>query len=250
VQIQTRRALQGSVLALGAPLGWLALRVSGGRSVWPEVTENAGLYLYLLVPTVLAFAVFGALLGIQEVRLSRVASGLRTESLTDELTGLKNLRYFRARLEEEEAATNRMSVPLALAIIDIDHFKRVNDRYGHPEGDRVLKAVASAISSVVRRGESVARVGGEEFAVLLPGADGPEAAAASERMRAAVARVRVRVLGGGSVINVAVSAGCASTADLGSISPDELYGAADAALYAAKRNGRDRTVRAGSLSAA
>lgn len=237
------RALQGVFLALGAPAGWLALRVLGGRSILDELASHPGLYLYLLVPTVIAFATFGWLLGVQEVRLGGAMAHLQAEALTDELTDLKNLRYFRTRLEEENAAYRRTQSPLAIAMIDLDHFKRVNDRYGHPEGDRLLKAVAKAISSVARHGETAARVGGEEFALLLPGADGAQAVAASERVRRAVAGVRLKPKAG-PTISITVSVGCASTADLGQLSPDELYAAADEALYTAKREGRDRTVRA------
>lgn len=247
MQIPTRRALQGAAVAIGAPVGWLGLRVANGAGLWGELSGHAGLYLYLLFPTLVAFASFGVVLGRHEVRLATVVSELRDTSLTDELTGLKNRRYFRARLEEELAVSLRTSAPLAVAVMDLDRFKTVNDTFGHPEGDRVLKAVASAILSVVRRGESAARVGGEEFALLLPGADGGQAVAASERMRSAVARIRLHPNEGGNPIRVAASVGCASTEDVGLVEADELYSAADAALYSAKRAGRDRTVRAGYL---
>lgn len=243
MELPVRRALQGVLFALGAPAGWLAIRVLSGRSIPDELASHMGLYLYLLVPTSIAFATFGALLGVQEVRLSAAMDHLKAEALTDELTDLKNLRYFRTRLEEELAAYRRTRSPLAVAMIDLDHFKRVNDQYGHPEGDRLLKAVARAISSVARHGETAARVGGEEFALLLPGADGEQAVAASERVRRAVAALRLRQETGPAIC-ITVSVGCASTADLGQLSPDELYSAADEALYTAKREGRDRTVRA------
>lgn len=239
------RALQGAILALGAPAGWLLLRALAGHGLGDELTRHVGLYAYLLVPTVLSFASFGVILGIHENKLYRLNARLSDDALTDELTGLKNLRYFRARLQEEHAAWQRDGTPLSLLMIDLDHFKRVNDRYGHPVGDLLLKRVAGAIASVARRGETAARVGGEEFALLLPGAAGDDAFAAAERVRAAVAAVRLYPSSRGSLITVAVSVGCASAADLGGLTPEELYGAADSALYAAKRQGRDRTVRAG-----
>lgn len=175
--------------------------------------------------------------------LNRLAERLGDDALTDELTGLKNLRYFRARLEEEHAASLREGNPLALLLVDLDFFKRVNDRHGHPEGDRLLKCVAGAIASVVRQGETAARVGGEEFALLLPGATGQEALAAADRVRAAVAAVRLHPSHGG-LVTITVSVGCASTGELGELGIGQLYGAADGALYEAKRQGRDRTVSA------
>jgi diguanylate cyclase (GGDEF)-like protein len=159
------------------------------------------------------------------------------------LTGLKNLRYLRARLEEEHAASQRTHLPVALLMVDLDHFKRVNDRFGHPEGDRLLRAVSNALASVARHGETAARVGGEEFAVLLPGATGNDAFAAAERVRSAVAAVQLHPSHGGPIM-ITVSVGCASTADLGDMTTAELYSTADEALYESKRQGRDRTTRA------
>lgn len=238
----TRRALQGLILAIGAPLGWLLLRLAKGRSLISELQDHELLYLYLLVPTGVVFASFGASLGLREEALARANQRLADDALTDELTGLKNLRYFRARLEEECAISQRDGSPIGLLIADLDHFKWVNDRYGHPEGDRLMRAVGLAISSVVRHGETAARVGGEEFGFLLPGANGDESAAAAERIRDAVAAVRVHQSKPRFDIRITVSVGCASTADLGSLAPEELYDRADEALYAAKRQGRDRAV--------
>ncbi|MGI8708958.1 MAG: GGDEF domain-containing protein [Actinomycetota bacterium] len=235
--------MQGALLGLGAPLGWLAIRALAGYGLIEELTHDPGLYVYLLVPTVLSFASFGVVLGIQEDRLRQLNARLSDDALTDELTGLKNPRYFRARLDEEHAASQRSGAPLALLMIDLDRFKRVNDRYGHPEGDRLLKRVAGALASVARQGETAARVGGEEFALLLPGAAGEDAYAAAERVRAAVAAVQLHPSYGG-LITITVSVGCASTGALGPLSPRELYAAADEALYEAKKRGRDRSVGA------
>lgn len=239
-----RRAIQGICLALGAPMGWLGLRMLDGRTLAEELAGQPMLYLYLLVPTAVVFAAFGAVLGVHEDRLQRANVLLSDDALTDELTRLKNLRYFRARLDEEHAVSQREESALALLMIDLDHFKRVNDHHGHPEGDRLLRAVGRAIASVARQGETAARIGGEEFALLLPGASGQDAFAAAERVRGAVAAVQLHPSHGGP-ITITVSVGCASTGDLGVVAPAELYGAADEALYKAKRLGRDRTVRAG-----
>lgn len=240
-----RRSLQGLVLAMGAPLGWLLLRALSGRSLIGELREHELLYLYLLVPTAVVFASFGAVLGLSEEALASANRRLADDALTDELTGLKNLRYFRARLEEECAISRRDDSPVGLLIADLDRFKLVNDRYGHPVGDRLLKAVGVAIASAVRKGETAARVGGEEFGVLLPGASGSIAVATAERLRVAVAAVQLHPSRSGSVITITLSVGCVSTADLGSLTPEELYVKADEALYAAKRRGRDRAVLSG-----
>lgn len=214
--------------------------------MWAELTEHAGLYLYLLLPTAIVFASFGAVLGSHEERLSASNRRLSEDALTDPLTTLKNLRYFRARLEEECSISRRDGSAVALLMIDLDRFKVVNDRYGHPEGDRLLQAVGRAINSVVRHGETAARVGGEEFALLLPGGSGDDSAAASERVRSAIAAVRVHQPHG-APIGITTSVGHASTADLGVLDAADLYAAADAALYEAKQQGRDRAIRASSV---
>ena len=110
---------------------------------------------------------------------------------TDELTGLPNRRAFMERLPGEVARALRAGSPLALASLDLDRFKRVNDRHGHAVGDQVLAAVAEALRGTVREGELLARVGGEEFGWILPVCDRVEAMAAAERARRAVAEVHV-----------------------------------------------------------
>ncbi|HLG41843.1 MAG TPA: GGDEF domain-containing protein, partial [Planctomycetota bacterium] len=175
------RAAQGGCLAVGAPLGWLAIRLAAGVSPATELVGQPALYAYLFFATVAAFAAFGALLGTQEERLLEANRRLDELSLTDALTGLRNVRYFRARLREELADATRTGRPLSLLIVDLDHFKSVNDRFGHPAGDRLLEAIAAGMRSVARQGETVARLGGEEFGFLLPDTGEPGARAAAER---------------------------------------------------------------------
>lgn len=154
----------------------------------------------------------------------------------DPLTELANHREFRERLTAELKQARLESRSLSLVAVDIDHFKAINDRYGHPAGDQVLRAVAERLSSVVRAGDFAARVGGEEFALVLPGADGELAAAVAERARAAVKELRA------GETTITCSAGVASyPADAWTSAA--LVELADAALYAAKRDGRDRTRR-------
>ncbi|MGO9903274.1 MAG: PAS domain S-box protein, partial [Solirubrobacteraceae bacterium] len=112
---------------------------------------------------------------------------LSTQALTDHLTGLYNLRAFSDRLDEEVAGSRRHGRPVSLAVFDLDHFKLVNDTHGHQIGDRVLAEFASRLTSQSREGDMIARVGGEEFAWILPDTDGPGAQAAAERARQAIA---------------------------------------------------------------
>lgn len=232
------RALQGAALAVGAPLGWLAIRVLDGAAVAAELAENEPLYLYMLFGSMCAFGVFGLLLGEREARLEDLA-------VTDSLTGLRNARYFHTRLAEEHAESERTGQPLAVVVLDLDHFKPVNDRYGHLVGNEVLIGAARAIESNTRQGETSARVGGEEFALLLPNSAAEEAEEAAERVRGAIAGVETRVTGlDAGTIRITASAGVATSAELPGATGRELYRAADDALYRAKAAGRDRTVTA------
>ena len=230
-----RRAIQGALLALGAPVGWLTIQALAGSAPTEQISQHPGLYTYLLLATAVVLSAVGALVGRAEESLE-LANELLTElSYTDAGTGLKNRRYLEARLEEELAESQRRGRPVALAILDLDAFKTVNDRFGHPTGDEMLASVGDALLSVSRRGETVARLGGEEFAILLPGSTGPEAEAAAERARQAVEATRLP--GSSEELAVTTSAGVASTAELGPLSPTDLYDRADAALYNAKRRG-------------
>lgn len=228
-------------MAIGAPFGWLLIEIARGRPPATALSANPGLYVYMFVSTMFVFGLFGLLLGSREDRLLGLNAELEQTAITDVLTGLRNARYFYARFEEEYAEHVRTGNPLAVVIFDIDFFKRVNDEHGHQVGDDVLASSARAIKSVTRQGETEARVGGEEFALLLPGSDGERAREAAERARRAIGAASTRV-SDGRVIRVTASAGVASTAELSVASARELYRAADEALYAAKAEGRDRTV--------
>jgi two-component system, cell cycle response regulator len=151
---------------------------------------------------------------------------------SDSLTGLANRRELGSALVREAARTVRTKEPLSLAVIDIDHFKHINDTFGHPVGDEVLREVAGAMARTVRDVDLVARYGGEEFAIVLPNCG-------SEGALAVVERVRAAVTSAATVTKVTVSAGIATSLGEGN-DGDGLMAAADQALYASKRGGRDR----------
>lgn len=240
------RALQGLAFGVFAAPGWALVQglIEPGNTPGVELAAHPWLYAYLLAGAAAGFAVFGAMLGHREDALLEANRRLDALSVSDPLTGLRNVRYFRARLEEARAAALRSGEPLSLVVLDLDRFKEVNDRFGHPTGDALLRRVAGAICGVVREGDTaarlnggVARMGGEEFALLLSGAAGEEAAAITERILAAVRCAVVETSGG--AVQVSASAGVASLDGAG-VSADELYARADRAMYVSKAAGRDR----------
>jgi len=160
-----------------------------------------------------------------------------SRSLTDTLTGLPNRREFNDRLEERMSAWNRRQEVFSLLLLDVDHFKALNDEHGHPVGDRVLAAISRALRGAVRREDSVARYGGEEFAILLPNTPLDQASHVAEKVRDAVARVIVNQ--NHQKLAVSVSGGLAAI-DSGDTA-ESLIQKADAALYTAKASGRNRT---------
>ncbi len=143
-----------------------------------------------------------------------------------------------ARLQEEYSRAVRAESPLGVLMLDLDHFKDVNDVYGHLVGDRVLRAVARACRRVIREGDVLVRYGGEEFLILLPGAGADDVALIGERVRRAVDETAVAE--GDQQIAVTVSLGGTTYRDSGTSSPEQLVAQADAALYEAKAGGRDR----------
>ena len=160
---------------------------------------------------------------------------LALQATTDAVTGLVNHRRFHERLHEELERALRYQHPLTLAVIDIDHFKRVNDTHGHQTGDRVLAEVAQQLAAQARIGDVVARVGGEEFAWLMPDTDVEGGRAAADRAREAISALTLP-----GALAVTVSAGICGFAD--DLDARALIGRADDALYAAKHAGRDRTL--------
>jgi diguanylate cyclase (GGDEF)-like protein len=158
-------------------------------------------------------------------------------AITDGLTGLTNYRFFEMRLDEELRRARRYGLPLSIMLVDVDHFKQVNDLFGHPSGDRVLRELARIMRQTVRETEIVARYGGEEFALILPQTGAEQAMVAAQRVCNGIAAHRFSTVDG-ERIRMTVSIGVAGSPDLPQ-APGELVEAADRALYVAKSDGRN-----------
>jgi diguanylate cyclase (GGDEF)-like protein len=178
----------------------------------------------------------------QLVALKQKMNRLYVEANSDMLTGLANRRLFRSRLGREMELWRRNKWPSSLLSVDIDHMKRINDRLGHSAGDRAIRHVADALAEVAGENDLASRLGGEEFALLLPGADQSKAVTVAERVRRIISAAPVEGVG-----LITVSIGVASCPTHGD-SERKLYEAADAALYRAKNEGRDRSVVATPIS--
>jgi diguanylate cyclase (GGDEF)-like protein/putative nucleotidyltransferase with HDIG domain len=222
------------VVAYGSRRSWgTVIRTSAAKTVLP-FTLMASAVLMLVVlweeSPFLSVALVGPLLAIQlyQRALMQALRAMRL-ALTDPLTGLGNHRHFHERLERELAEAQQHGLPVSLCFVDIDDFKRINDRYGHPAGDRVLSQLATRL----RQSGEAFRLGGDEFALLLPGWEENSATAAAESIVN-----RVRALDLPHVGHVTVSAGVATVTERSN--RDELIRLADSALYWAKEYGKDR----------
>lgn len=200
------------------------------------------------VPVVFFFV--GCLVLVVSVLSSRAAEYvgrvalLEQENITDPLTGLYNRRYLDQRMREETGKAERYRLPLSILMIDIDHFKRINDTYGHQVGDAVLNGIARVITGIARSTDIVARYGGEEILVIAPNTTISSAAAFAERIRAAVEAaplIPAETCGGYQALPVTVSIGVASPPP-GIADAQALIKSADEALYRAKEGGRNRVV--------
>ena len=176
-------------------------------------------------------------------KLKSMNERLQELSVTDTLTGLHNRLYFRARIGHEFERADRYRSHLSCAMADIDHFKQVNDTYGHATGDAVLKDIGLIFKEALRRIDLAARYGGEEFVFLLPETDEDEALLVGERIREAVERHRFEHEG--QVVELTISVGIATFPHTAIESEDRLIDCADQALYRAKRSGRNRVEQFG-----
>ena len=162
-------------------------------------------------------------------------------ALYDSLTGLNNRRSLERRLPAMIETARQRRAPLTMMVLDIDHFKRVNDTYGHDVGDRVLKGFAAQLQEIVRGGDLLCRLGGEEFVVVMPEVDMNQAARIAERARRITESREFMVDGAAGSVSVTVSIGLAEWRENGDAA--ELYRRADRALYLSKAAGRNRVTQ-------
>ncbi len=179
-----------------------------------------------------------ASVAVENARQGAIA---RRQAVTDPLTGLANRRRFMEQLSVEAKRRTRTGDPVALIVADLDDFKRVNDRHGHETGDAVLQAFAFVLMETARATDLAARLGGEEFAVLLPATDAGGASVLAGRLRAQLAGLEIGLPDGGA-LNVTASFGFASSPPVEST--EDLLAAADSALYRAKHEGKNRVAEA------
>jgi diguanylate cyclase (GGDEF)-like protein len=201
-------------------------------ALWVEPGARVAIFLGTAIPAVFVAAMMASL----RRRLDAHVAGLRRLAATDALTGTLNHGAFRAELDAALDESRASGQPLALLLIDIDHFKSVNDSFGHLEGDRMLRLVSSLLVAHKRRDDALGRVGGEEFALVLPGADADAAQLVAGRIRSALRAATVM-----TPASLTLSVGIAERSDAVA-SSHALLDAADRALYLAKNRGRDQAV--------
>ncbi len=183
--------------------------------------------------------------GHQEVgRLQGALQQAREQASIDPLSGILNRRGVDLELHRIRSSKVDPSMPLSIVMLDIDHFKKINDRFGHAFGDRVIRAVAQSLVALTQRKDTAARIGGEEFVLLLPDTPAHGAREVAERIRRAIAGGRIRTRDAESPIGQ-VTVSCGVTQVLPDESVDDALVRADRALYGAKQSGRNRTVLAG-----
>jgi diguanylate cyclase (GGDEF)-like protein len=219
-------------IAIAAPLGESVLAGNGA----------------LIAASVIAFIAMAGLSAAFLLRgLGREHEGVVAQALTDGLTGLANHRHFRDTMTAEVERSQRYGHDLSVLLMDLDNFKQVNDTYGHPQGDEVLRRVADVLRAESRNIDQAARYGGEEFAILLPETDAEGAAEVGERIRRRLVKTEIPVEGSDRPLVMTGSMGVAGTPDVPLV-PSALIEAADKALYEAKRAGKDRVIRSGAMN--
>lgn len=232
-----RESLMGSLPALAAePVLALVLAVAAqtptASSILAAVLPLAGLVIALRL-----HADMSGRLERAHDALRRVHEQLRIQATTDPLTGLANRRAFEEQLAARVDEAARYDRPVAVLLLDLDGFKRVNDAYGHAGGDAVLVAVSGALKRSLRRSDLPARLAGDEFVALLPETDGARALKLAERVCAEIAKLNVSV--GAATVRPSASVGAASTEGHAGVDAAGLLAAADGAAYAAKHAGKN-----------
>ena len=195
------------------------------------------------VLSLLAFQAFAvsATLGLMWIEIQRLEGELKRLAAHDSLTGLLTRRAFQDQFERDVSRSRRSGEPFALALLDLDHFKQLNDGHGHPFGDEILRRTAQRLRSGVRTHDILGRYGGEEFALLMPGLDKAAGLRTAERIRGAIAALELEH--DDEWLRLTISAGVAAFPQDG-VDWESLLTAADEALYEAKASGRNRVVPA------
>jgi diguanylate cyclase (GGDEF)-like protein len=242
-------AMSAVIVAIIGSIGTVAAAQQGAAT--PEQVTVRVLFFQLYLATLFLSALpIGAAMARREQlahdlleakeRADRAAKEMEQLASVDDLTGLASRRQFLSQLDRMAEAARRAEQPLTLAMIDIDHFKPINDAHGHSVGDAVLMAIGAACRTAVRAHDVIGRLGGEEFAMLMPVTDEATAFRIVDRLREAVAEIRIPTLDGTSV-SVTISVGLAV---FGNQQIDRLLIDADRALYMAKEQGRNRVALA------
>ncbi len=239
-------ALVGLALGAGAPVGAFLLRCVTPTFPFSlfyrqEMVEHGFFYIYMLVGTCLVFSIFGFFIGRSEDLLIHKDVILSKEVLTDPLTGLGNHRFLHDtfKVEFRRHVTSRQ--PISCLMLDLDHFKVINDTYGHPFGDYVLKQFAGLVKRSIRVDDVAARYGGEEFLCILPNCDQDQARTVAERIRRETERHSFSH--GGKKVKVTVSLGAVTSYESSGLNYRQLIALSDQALYEAKKKGRNQVVQ-------
>lgn len=241
-------ALLGFLLGLGAPAGWLVWRALITQPNWlrNEFNQFGEYYAYLTIGTVTVFTLFGYFLGRRSDNITDQSDSVKERldkvsllAITDALTNVHNARYLHDQLSIETESAKRYNAPVTCLMLDIDDFKQINDKFGHPSGDIVLTTLAGILQQCVRRVDIVGRLGGEEFLVIMPHTSFDPGFQIAERIRQTVQDWSFKI--DGAEIPVTVSIGVACYPGNGIEDKIGLLKAADDALYEAKRTGKNRT---------
>lgn len=203
------------------------------RRDWLMAGISFSALITLLISGLFLFRPMAASVAHSQASLEALNVRLQEQAISDSLTGTYNRRYWAQALLQEMARAGRQNAPLCLAMIDLDHFKHVNDTYGHPRGDQVLKELARRLRESVRATDMLFRLGGEEFAMLMPGTDLEQGLAVAEKLRAQVA---AQPMAG----DLEITASFGVSVTMGQEPQEDFICRADEALYTAKTKGRNR----------
>jgi diguanylate cyclase (GGDEF)-like protein len=223
----------GVVLLLCATRAVAVLAEIGGPISLREFNAVQGGILILLV-----FATMVVNFGFLLMTVDRLREDVATLALSDDLTGVANRRHLLKRLADECALASRTQTPFSILVMDLDEFKAINDSHGHGAGDECLRAFSAIVQGRLRSSDLLARIGGDEFCVVLPRTAAREAGVVAGDLITMCSRVQVRW--NGAAISLSASIGAAQWMPSGSDTPERIMAAADQALYDAKRHGKDR----------